>query len=84
MAAMSFEATPPAGDDADRSATRAMMPSRNPLPLSASQEAQVREVFYARVRRHCSAEIKGTTPSFSWPLPMRATAAREGRKKGPC
>ncbi|KAI0599880.1 cytochrome c oxidase biogenesis protein Cmc1 like-domain-containing protein [Biscogniauxia sp. FL1348] len=34
------------------------MPSRNPLPLSASQEAQVREVFNARVRRLCSKEIQ--------------------------
>ncbi|KAI1440712.1 cytochrome c oxidase biogenesis protein Cmc1 like-domain-containing protein [Annulohypoxylon stygium] len=34
------------------------MPSRNPLPLSASQEAQVREVFNARVRNLCSEEIK--------------------------
>ncbi|KAI1136007.1 hypothetical protein F5Y05DRAFT_420443 [Hypoxylon sp. FL0543] len=34
------------------------MPSRNPLPLSASQEAQVREVFNARVRKLCADEIK--------------------------
>ncbi|PHH55740.1 hypothetical protein CFIMG_000250RA [Ceratocystis fimbriata CBS 114723] len=37
---------------------RAAMPSRNPLPLSASQEAQVQEVYRERVRRHCAAEIK--------------------------
>ncbi|KAI0467171.1 cytochrome c oxidase biogenesis protein Cmc1 like-domain-containing protein [Xylaria cf. heliscus] len=37
---------------------RLPMPSRNPLPLSASQEAQVREVFNARVRERCSPEIK--------------------------
>lgn len=35
------------------------MPSRNPLPLSASQEAQVREVFNAQVRTLCADEIKG-------------------------
>lgn len=35
------------------------VPSRNPLPLSASQEAQVRDVYHARVRRHCAEEIKG-------------------------
>ncbi|KAF7546996.1 hypothetical protein G7046_g9148 [Stylonectria norvegica] len=35
------------------------VPSRNPLPLSASQEAQVREVFYTRVRKQCGNEIKG-------------------------
>ncbi|KAI1751821.1 cytochrome c oxidase biogenesis protein Cmc1 like-domain-containing protein [Xylaria castorea] len=37
---------------------RLPMPSRNPLPLSASQEAQVREVFNARVRERCSDDIK--------------------------
>jgi COX assembly mitochondrial protein 1 len=35
------------------------MPSPNPLPLSAAQEAQVREVYHARVRGYCAAEIKG-------------------------
>ncbi len=35
------------------------VPSRNPLPLSASQEAQVRDIFYARVRKQCADEIKG-------------------------
>ncbi|RYP70728.1 hypothetical protein DL769_004878 [Monosporascus sp. CRB-8-3] len=39
-------------------AERLPMPSRNPLPLSASQEAQVREVFNARVRKLCADEIK--------------------------
>ncbi|KAI4867601.1 cytochrome c oxidase biogenesis protein Cmc1 like-domain-containing protein [Hypoxylon rubiginosum] len=34
------------------------MPSRNPLPLSASQEAQVRELFNQRVRHLCADEIK--------------------------
>ncbi|KAI1759450.1 hypothetical protein GGR53DRAFT_513589 [Hypoxylon sp. FL1150] len=34
------------------------MPSRNPLPLSASQEAQVRELFNQRVRSLCSDEIQ--------------------------
>jgi COX assembly protein 1 len=38
------------------------VPSRNPLPLSASQEAQVRDIFYARVRKNCSDEIKGELP----------------------
>ncbi|KAH7207235.1 hypothetical protein DER44DRAFT_826166 [Fusarium oxysporum] len=27
------------------------VPSRNPLPLSASQEAQVRDIFYQKVRK---------------------------------
>lgn len=42
------------------SAERLPMPSRNPLPLSASQEAQVRDIFYDRVRQQCADEIKGT------------------------
>ena len=36
------------------------VPSRNPLPLSASQESQVRDIYYARVRKNCAEEIKGT------------------------
>lgn len=35
------------------------VPSRNPLPLSASQEAQVRDIYYQRVRKLCADEIKG-------------------------
>lgn len=33
---------------------------RNPLPLSATQEAEVKQIYYKRVRSHCAAEIKGT------------------------
>lgn len=40
------------------------MPSRNPLPLSASQEAQIRDIYHARVRNACAPEIKGSLPSF--------------------
>ncbi|KKA29707.1 hypothetical protein TD95_004166 [Thielaviopsis punctulata] len=36
----------------------AVMPSRNPLPLSSSQEAQVQEVYRERVRSYCRPEIK--------------------------
>ncbi|KXX82944.1 COX assembly mitochondrial protein 2 [Madurella mycetomatis] len=39
-------------------AERLPMPSRNPLPLSATQEAQVRDIFHERVRRKCADEIK--------------------------
>ncbi|KAL2211392.1 hypothetical protein CC79DRAFT_1328767 [Sarocladium strictum] len=42
----------------DQPQQRLGVPSRNPLPLSASQEAQVRDIFHARVRKQCSAEIK--------------------------
>ncbi|KAF4124873.1 COX assembly mitochondrial protein 1 [Geosmithia morbida] len=34
------------------------VPSRNPLPLSASQEGQVRDIYYGRVRKQCVEEIK--------------------------
>ncbi|KAH6656977.1 cytochrome c oxidase biogenesis protein Cmc1 like-domain-containing protein [Truncatella angustata] len=44
--------------DDGRSTDRSAMPSRNPLPLSATQEAQVREVFNARVRAACADEIR--------------------------
>jgi COX assembly mitochondrial protein 1 len=44
---------------------RLPMPSRNPLPLSASQEAQVRELYHARVRNYCAAEIKGKQSCIS-------------------
>ncbi|KAI3324815.1 hypothetical protein HD806DRAFT_534276 [Xylariaceae sp. AK1471] len=56
---------------------RLPMPSRNPLPLSASQEAQVREVFNARVRGLCADEIKAFAEcarnrTFSIPFACRA------------
>ncbi|KAK6393430.1 hypothetical protein LTR95_019599, partial [Oleoguttula sp. CCFEE 5521] len=34
------------------------LPSRNPLPLSASQEGQVRELYYKRVRTKCADEVR--------------------------
>jgi len=36
---------------------------RNPLPLSAAQEAQVRDIYYKRVRQRCDPEIKGELPA---------------------
>jgi len=35
---------------------------RNPLPLSASQEQEVKLLYYKRVRSHCAPEIKGMYP----------------------
>ncbi|KAL8900009.1 MAG: hypothetical protein Q9192_001296 [Flavoplaca navasiana] len=32
--------------------------SRNPIPLSSSQETQVRELYYKRVRGYCADEIR--------------------------
>ena len=37
---------------------------RNPLPLSAAQEAQVKDIYYKRVRSHCAQEIKGCSNSI--------------------
>ena len=41
------------------------LPSRNPLPLSATQEAQVRELYYKNVRVKCADAIKGELPFLS-------------------
>ncbi len=57
---MATMATDPTSRPQGLEPERLPMPSTNPLPLSASQEAQVRDLYYARVRQHCAAEIKGT------------------------
>ncbi|MDI1490253.1 MAG: hypothetical protein OHK93_001453 [Ramalina farinacea] len=51
----------------------APLPSRNPIPLSAAQEAQVKELYYKRVRGHCADQIRdfaacasGRTFSATW------------------
>lgn len=36
---------------------------RSPLPLSASQEGQVRELYYKRVRQKCADEVRGLCSS---------------------
>ena len=41
------------------STTPLPLPSRNPLPLSAGQEQQVRDLYYKRVRTYCANEIRG-------------------------
>lgn len=38
---------------------RTRLPSANPMPLSAAQEAQVLEIYHNRVKAKCAAEIKG-------------------------
>lgn len=35
-----------------------LVPSRQPLPLSASQEGQVREIYHKRVRNKCAEEVR--------------------------
>ena len=61
MAAMAVPSPDPGGE-----ASRLPVPSHNPLPLSASQEAQVREIFYSRVRNRCADEIKGVYCLAVW------------------
>ncbi|KAI0023821.1 hypothetical protein F4780DRAFT_776445 [Xylariomycetidae sp. FL0641] len=56
--APSSQKPPSPAEEGAGAGERLPMPSRNPLPLSASQEAQVREVFNARVRNLCAAEIE--------------------------
>ncbi|KAK3111193.1 hypothetical protein LTR53_013797 [Teratosphaeriaceae sp. CCFEE 6253] len=34
------------------------LPSRNPLPLSSSQESQVKELYHKRVRTKCADEVR--------------------------
>ncbi|ORY57238.1 cytochrome c oxidase biogenesis protein Cmc1 like-domain-containing protein [Pseudomassariella vexata] len=55
---MATQQPPSAGGSSSSSSGELPIPSRNPLPLSASQEAQVREVFNERVRKHCGDDIK--------------------------
>jgi COX assembly protein 1 len=53
------------------------VPSRNPLPLSASQEAQVRDIFYQKVRKECADEIKGVFLCNNFMiLPLETTEPR--------
>ena len=56
---------------ADKPPERLAVPSRNPLPLSASQESQVRDIFYANVRKECAEEIKGASSISSPSSPQR-------------
>lgn len=39
--------------------TLEVTPARQPLPLSATQEGQVREIYYKRVRTKCADEVRG-------------------------
>lgn len=39
-------------------------PARQPLPLSATQEAQVREIYHKRVRNKCADEVRGNRLSY--------------------
>ncbi|CCX31369.1 cytochrome c oxidase biogenesis protein Cmc1 like-domain-containing protein [Pyronema domesticum] len=52
---------------------RSALPSRNPMPLSASQEGQVKDIYFAKVRGLCAEEIRlfaecarGRTITATW------------------
>lgn len=57
MASMMAPPTP--GEATIPTTQGSLNPSRNPLPLSASQEGQVRELYYKRVRQKCADEVRG-------------------------
>lgn len=40
------------------------------MPLSASQEQQVRDLYYKRVRGYCADEIRGTHSTTTHPCPL--------------
>jgi hypothetical protein len=59
-------ATPSTSSDASSSNTAPKKFNlRNPLPLSAPQEQEVKALYYKRVRGHCAPEIKGMWHHFS-------------------
>ncbi|PNS17348.1 hypothetical protein CAC42_7031 [Sphaceloma murrayae] len=52
-------------------------PSKRPIPLSASQEAQVREIYHKNVRNKCADEVRdfaacATNKTFTAPFVCRA------------
>ena len=51
--------TPSTSSDASSTSTPKQYNLRNPLPLSAPQEQEVKLLYYKRVRAHCAPEIKG-------------------------
>lgn len=63
----------------DSTTTKPKYNLRNPLPLSAAQEAEVKQLYYKRVRSLCAPEIKGE--SFSpYPNPgFSFSNRREGK-----
>lgn len=67
MAAMA--ATGSSGDPS--TALNRAVDMRNPLPLSASQESQVRDLYYKRVRGYCANEIRGKRSLLArWACPV--------------
>ncbi|KAJ5624930.1 hypothetical protein N7510_001239 [Penicillium lagena] len=51
-------ATSSTSSDASSTSSTKKYNLRNPLPLSATQEQEVKQLYYKRVRGHCADEIK--------------------------
>ncbi|KAJ5614532.1 hypothetical protein N7528_008186 [Penicillium herquei] len=51
-------ATPSSSDSSSATAAPKKYNLRNPLPLSAPQEQEVKQLYYKRVRARCAPEIK--------------------------
>ncbi|GAA86702.1 hypothetical protein AKAW_04816 [Aspergillus luchuensis IFO 4308] len=54
----------------DSTTTKPKYNLRNPLPLSAAQEAEVKQLYYKRVRSLCAPEIKGENHPPYTPIPI--------------
>jgi hypothetical protein len=66
------------------SQAQTLNPSRSPLPLSASQEGQVRELYYKNVRNKCKDEVRGIytpkhLPLVDYEIPMELMACTRFR-----
>ncbi|KAI4715771.1 hypothetical protein E4T48_08057 [Aureobasidium sp. EXF-10727] len=66
---------PPPGTTVPQTSPQ-LVPSRQPLPLSASQEGQVREIYHKRVRNKCAEEVRlfaacATNRTFTAPFYCR-------------
>lgn len=70
---MSGDGSSQRGAMAGEAAERFKIRSKKPVPLTASQEAEVKDIYYARVRAKCADEIRdfahcatGRTMSIMW------------------
>jgi hypothetical protein len=63
MAAMSSKDEPARLNPQFSDPSKRGIPSRNPLPLSATQEGEVKQIYYKNVRAKCAEEIQSTEPS---------------------
>ena len=64
-ASSSYSSTSPSANPT-MEASKTRMPSRNPIPLSAAQEGEVRELYHKRVRKICDDQIRGKNTSTAF------------------